>query len=184
MTTSFELLLLQEKIQDPEGVRTQVAFETLPEADQFLDNLLEPYQRNSFSLFVDLNDGFRRRGFWPWAIVLMDREYRLAGHVFITRDRLSDVIFSGYSIRSGYLVEKNGPPSMSMLFFRNKAVASALAQKSPLFSVCWSVLQDKSESKHWLCQTGPLPQPWVQETEKGDDVLFSLIYSSWLKGKT
>lgn len=65
MSNSFELLLLQEKIQDHKGVRTQVAFEAQPEADKLLDNLLEPYQRNSFRLFEDLNNGFREMGFWP-----------------------------------------------------------------------------------------------------------------------
>ena len=176
MASSFEMLFLREEIRDTNGIRVRLTLDTMTEADDFLDDLLVPFGRNSFELINDLNKSFRERQFWPWAIIAFTREYRLAGHVSATRQSQQDVMFSGYSVGDGYTVKRDGPPPVSMLFFRSKSVASALASRGPLFSACWSILADKSQNKNWLCVPDPLPTNWVVEAEKGDDVLFSMIY--------
>lgn len=178
MSICFEIHLLQEKIYDLNGTRARLVMETTPEGNEFLDNLLRPYDRTSFGLFTDINTNFRGANYWPWAMIVLEREFQLAGHVSMIRKNMLDVLLSGYSIHPGYSVALNGAPPMSMLFFRNKSVASSLASKSPLFSACWSVVADKPENKNWLCSPDPLPEEWVREAAKGDAVLFSMIYTA------
>ncbi len=173
MASSFEILLLREEVRSATGSTSHLALETLPETDEFLDGLLEPFGRNSFELIGNLNVSFRQSNFWPWAIIAFEREYRLAGHVCVSRHNPEDISFTGYSVRAGYSVAKSGPPPVSMLLFRTKSVASALASHSPLFSACWSVLADKAQNRNWLCVPDPLPEKWVIEAEQGDAALFA-----------
>jgi hypothetical protein len=173
MASSFEILLLREEIRGPSGSSSRLYLETLPETDEFLDTLLEPFGRNSFELIGNLNVSFRQSNFWPWGVVAFEREYRLAGHVCASRHNPRDVLFTGYSVRTDYSVARTGPPPVSMLFFHSKLVVSTLASQSPLFSACWSILADKPQNRNWLCVPDPLPESWVTEAEKVDAALFS-----------
>ncbi len=184
MASSFEILVQREETQDSDEIRLRLDLAAMTEADVILDDLLKPYGRNSFEFIDYLNESFRKANLWPWAIVAFEREYRLGGHVSATRFSRWDVAFSSYSILKDYSVKRNGAPPMSLLFFRNKNVASMLAPKSPLFSSCWSVLADKPRDKKWLCIPDPLPESWVEKTEKGDNVLFSMIRSGFQGSST
>ena len=175
MASSFEILILREEIRGSSGSSARLALETMPETDEFLDTLLEPFGRNSFELVGNMNVSFRQLNFWPWAVIAFEREYRLAGHICASRHNPQDVLFTGYSVRAGYSVARSGPPPVSMLFFRSKSVVSTLASRGPLFSACWSVLADKPEDRNWLCVPDPLPESWVAEAEKGDAALFARV---------
>ena len=175
MAQSFEIMLLREEIRSSRGSTSRLALETLPETDEFLDRLLESFDRNSFELIGNLKVSFQQNNFWPWAIVAFEREYHLAGHICSTRLNPYDVLFTSYSVRSGYSISQSGPPPVSMLFFRNKSVLSDLALKSPLFSACWLILKDKPQDKYWICFPDPLPDDWVRGIEKEDTQLFAKV---------
>ena len=170
---SFEIFLVQGESHGPSENTVRLFLETTPETDECIDSLVKPFGRESFELMWGLNNSFQQSNFWPWAIILLDREYRLAGHVCASRNSLEDVLFTAYSVRHGYSITATGPPPVSMLFFRSKGVASALASQSPLFSACWSMLADKPQNRNWLCILDTLAGSWVGEMEKEDDALFA-----------
>jgi hypothetical protein len=123
-----------------------------------------------------LNVSWRQSDFWPWAVAAFPREFRLAGHILENRGDPGDLSFTGYSVGANFSVARDGPPPVSMLFFRSKDSARALAHKSPLFSVCWEVLSDKPEGKRWLCFPDPPEKGWVDEAETKDPDLFSKYF--------
>lgn len=172
MATHFELFPTSASQHGPAGLEQSVSLETLPDADAPLDALLAPFKRSSLDLLASINAALEVRGFWPWAIVLFEREFRLAGHVRTTRQAEGDVMFSGYSIRPGYSPRRHGAPPVSILLFRDKPTAAGHADASPLFRVCWDALVDLPAERHWLCVADSPPEDWVRETESGDDVLF------------
>ncbi len=179
MASSFEIFLLREQVRSENGTTSQLSFDTeTQEADDALDRLLEPFGQNSWELLGNMNVTFQRQNFWPWAIIAFEREYQLPGHVFASRRNPQDVLLSAYSLKGKYSIAESGPPAVSMLWFKNKSVAADLATKSPLFSACWAVLNDKSEDKHWLCIPEPLPDDWVAEAEKTDAELFWKVYQT------
>lgn len=180
MATSFEIHLLRETLRGPGGSRTRLFLETMPETDAFMNNLLKPFGRSSFELVDSLSVSFRHSKIWPWAIVAFEREYQLAGHISELRRRPQDVAFSSYSVQPDSSEAVSGPPPVSMLCFRSKAIAAALASQSPLFpsalfAACWSVLADKEEDRHWLCVPDRLPEGWVAEAEREDAALYARV---------
>ena len=146
MTSCFEIYLLRTETRTTDGTTSRLDLETMStETNEFLDRLLEPYKRNSSEVFLKLNMTFRELNFWPWAIIALQREYELAGHVCACRRGREDVKFTAYSVGA----QDAQPMPVSMLFFRSKEVMSTLATRSPLFLSCWSALSDKPQDSNW-----------------------------------
>ena len=78
----FAMYLMEEVIireGDVDSVR--YFLEPHPESEHPLDEFLEPFDDDSFSLFIRLNSSLIRESLWPWAIVLLPDEYPIAEHI-------------------------------------------------------------------------------------------------------
>ena len=123
MTSCIEIYLLRTVTRSADGTVARLDLETVgTKADELLDPLLDPYERNTWGVFNSLNITFRELDFWPWAIIALDREYELAGHVCACRRSPEDVKFTGYSVGAPNSNEDVDPMPVSMLFFHSKEV--------------------------------------------------------------
>ena len=105
----------------------------------------------------------------PWALIALDREYKLAGHLMSTKGDTRELRFAWYS------VNRRVPTHLSWLFVMNKSILAKLADRSPLFGHPWALLHDKPEDRRWFCIIDPLPEVWVNETESVDAELFESL---------
>lgn len=134
------------------------------EAEDLLRPVLEPYQQSPAFYFDKLNFG---RPPAPWAVVCLDREYALAGHVATARPSDAGINFSPYT-----QVPKSVPPGfvpgVGTIVIAQKRGLETAAAKSPMFEMAWSALKDRPEDCHWLALLDPLPEPWLSTALSGD----------------
>jgi hypothetical protein len=116
---------------------------------------------------------------WPWAIVLFNEEFRLAGHVLSIRQNKRDFLFTAYSIKPGAKpITEQEVPSVSVILVYEKKALERAATQSKLFSAAWEQLADRSEDQHWICIADSPPVEWMRQTSQDDDELFSLVSGS------
>jgi len=178
MSECFEYVLLKEIISDGSGKELESSYFMEPEEAAFdhIDNVLEKYKRFSIGFFNSLDITCRKTGEWPWAVVLFKEEYKLAGHIVSIRADIEDFTFSAYSIESGYSIEEKGPPPVSYLMIENKENFGTAAKKSQLLGKAWDLLEDKSETRRWVCIADSPSQDWIDKTTENDDRLFIRLY--------
>jgi hypothetical protein len=138
-----------------------------------LDKFLARFRTNIVRFLGDADKGFRKKGRWPWAIVLFEKEYRLAGHVSTLRQSREDFSISAFSRTDRLLDVKSRIPPVAILYFNKKPALKAAAQQSELFGKAWEMLEDKPEERHWICIPHPPPEEWVKQFEASDDELYT-----------
>jgi hypothetical protein len=174
----FQFYLLRAETRKSDGTieSSRLFTEYSSEAEEAIDALLSQFDTDATDFFIDLDETNRKQQRWPWAIVLYEKEFRLAGHVLSMRQNREDLSFSSYSMNKGLSlgqhIEKHAVPPFSFFLLHNKAAIAAAAEKSPLFQEAWRLLADKDEYSHWICIAPPPPNDWVIKTSVGDDELF------------
>ncbi len=143
-----------------------------PEGEEAIDRLLEPWGNVAFNFLMNLGLTCQQMGRWPWAIVLFEKEYQLAGHAVSLRKCREDFGFSSYSSEMDYTLSEAGVPRLSFFIVFNRDAFKAAAGESPLFLKAWDLLEGKSESLHWIGIADPPPQEWVVEASARDAQLF------------
>lgn len=139
------------------------------EAEEAIDRILEPYGSNSTRFVISFNATVQDLCWRPWALILFDREYPLAGHlVTIRRDRRS-ILFAPYSEVPQPKPEGFIPAVGYVLVKTPGVLAEAAASGSPMFAEACSLLKSKPDDRHWICLPDPLPPEWVQQTSLNDD---------------
>ena len=98
----------------------------------------------------------------PWALIALDREYALVGHLMQLKGATSDLRFMWYSS------SRKEPTHLSFIFVMNKTILAHLADCTPLIGCAWNFLKDKEESRQWLCICDQLPEEWAREHESRD----------------
>ncbi|MDI7259043.1 MAG: hypothetical protein QME90_03870 [Thermodesulfobacteriota bacterium] len=178
MEGCYEFFVLQEVVKDADGKisSSRLFTEIHPDAEEIIDDVLRKHGRNSWEFFGNLDVSNRREGIWPWAIVLFDEEFRLAGHVVSIRQNRGDFSFTAFSMKPGrYSVAEQGVPPVSVLLLNNKKALEQAASQSKLFSAAWEQLADRSEDQHWICVADSPTEEWVRQTSQNDDQLFMKI---------
>lgn len=104
---------------------------------------------------------------FPWAIILYDRIYDLAGHFREIKGDTLDMVYTWYTVEQAN-ADDPLDRKYSVLFIMNKAILLKHGDKSPLFRDAWNLLKNASDDNHWLCIADPLPEPWVKENEAID----------------
>lgn len=138
------------------------------EAEKALDQVTKPFGISADGWLNLLGQIFTGTNQIPWALIALDREYNLAGHLKSIKGLSRDMIFTAYSLshlRQGEPVK----PRFSMLIAFNKEIIGRVAAASPLLASAWDVLNDKAEDKRWLCVSDPLPEAWAHQAEAVDD---------------
>jgi hypothetical protein len=159
MAKIFEIFILTEVVKDSNG--------------KILDEILEKFGRNSVEFFNSLENSINQVGNWPWAIILFNEEFRLAGHVVSVRKKREDFSFTAYTLLPG-TTAKVVPP-VSVLLINKKIVLEQAAMQSQLFNAAWVYLADKSEDQHWVCIADSPSVDWETKTCQNDDKLFMSI---------
>lgn len=165
---AYELHRLQMETGGVDSRSVSASLEIEPEFEEKLDRFLEKTGTNADKLMWKLNRSFQRGQFWPWAIVLFDREMAVAGHVVEVRSDPGEVRFSAYSLPSDHSVARDGVPAVSMLFISSKPAAARLAQHSVLFATVWDSLSSLPSNRHWACPVKSPPDAWIADTAQGD----------------
>jgi hypothetical protein len=176
----WELFVLQETVKDETGAvaSSRLFSEIDPEAVETIDRYLARFGTDAFSFLGGEDKTNRREGVWPWAIILFQEEYRLAGHVVALRKNRADFSLGAFSTKAGHSVAEAGPPSVGMLFINRKSALEEAAQRSELFMRAWDLLSDKAEDKHWICIPDPPSDEWMARAEVKDDELYMGIYQA------
>ena len=180
MCGCFEFFILQESVSEANSTisSSRLFIEIHPDAEDVIESLLSRFERNTFEFFGNVDVSCRREGVWPWAIVLFEREFRLAGHVVSLRQQRSDFFCSAYSLKPGeYSLAEHGVPPVSILFINKKQALKDAARESELFKKAWNQLASKSEHQHWICISESPSNEWVNITSVNDDQLFLEIIS-------
>ena len=102
-----------------------------------------------------------------WAVVFLDREYRLAVHVVRALTRRSRIRFSPYA-RLPESTSAASTPGVGILLIPYKADLLAVAGSSPLFTAAWHALARCDADRRWLTLLEPLPAEWVADAEAVD----------------
>lgn len=177
----FKMFKVMSEGRDADGNVADHEYYTLlaDDAEEAFDELLLPYRVSSFEFTMQLDRDFRDRGFWPWAMIAFPSEYRLAGHLFSIRQKPQDFSFSAYSLKDGmHSVEEEGPPPVSIVFFRDKTALKKAAARSELFSDAWKLLKDKEHEQKWFVVSEPPKKEWLSVTSEEDDELFMSLFNS------
>ena len=171
----FQFYILKAEVREGNGTisSSKLYTETVDDTDDIVNQILEKWGRNTWEFFGNLDVSFRQQGFWPWAIVLYQKELKLAGHVVSIRKSRNDFSFTSYSMKPGnYSVSEQGVPPFSVFLINNKVALEQAAKQSVLFEQAWTILKDKDETLHWICIAESPPEDWVNVTSVGDDELF------------
>src|SRR4030066_962241 len=146
------------------------------EAEEALDTIVAPFGLTGEGWIYLCSLGIKRADDIPWALIALDREYKLVGHLMTIKGNTRDLRFAWYS-------RTNQPDSatkcVSFLIAMNKDILSSLANQTPLLTSAWELLKDKSENQQWFCISDPLPEEWARNAE---DIDVPLINSLEPKG--
>lgn len=146
------------------------------EAEEALDTIVAPFGLTGEGWIYLCSLGIKRADDIPWALIALDREYKLVGHLMTIKGNTRDLRFAWYS-------RANQPDSatkcVSFLIAMNKDILSSLANQTPLLTSAWELLKDKSENQQWFCISDPLPEEWARNAE---DIDVQLINSLEQKG--
>jgi hypothetical protein len=163
----FELLATEGAISQnggplvPDG---RLMYAVPDEAEEILAPILGKYDQDPFWFFDRLNFG---RPPAPWAIVCLDREYALAGHIATSRPPDAGIAFAGYKE-----IPKPLPldfaPGVGVLVFYSKNGLELAANNSPIFTASWKALQAASARGTWIAVLDPLPEEWLSQVLPGD----------------
>lgn len=134
------------------------------EAEDLLGPVLEPYRQSPAFYFDKLNFG---RPPAPWALVCLDREYALAGHVASTRPPDAGIRFSPYA-QVPSQIPPNFVPGVGTIVITQKRDLEVATGRSPIFEMAWDILKDRPQDRHWLVLFDPLPESWLDAVLPGD----------------
>jgi hypothetical protein len=134
------------------------------EAIEAVDPILAPYDQEAGWYFDKLNYG---RGPAPWAIVCLDREYEIAGHIAEARTPDAGVAFTPYTYPKPPL-PTDFVPKVGALVLASKSGLRSVADRSPVFADAWQALETCSEDRRWLAVLDRLDEDWLQEVIPGD----------------
>ena len=111
-----------------------------PDYADRVDVFLEPHDCFGFGIALQVLRMRDQRGFWPWATVLMDQEYEIMDRIRAAREEPDDLLASMYRSPDEQGVAEGVDPKISILFFRSRRIAEALADKDVLLAECWDAL--------------------------------------------
>ena len=163
----FEILIGESAIRSGAGPflsANQLLYSIPESAEELLDPILSPYGENPTWYFEKLNHG---RPPAPWAIVCLDREYALAGHVTQSRPADAGIAFTYYRRPRMPFPDDFVPAVGTLVFFSKSGLESAVGN-SPLFASAWDALRDASEEQNWLVLLDPPDADWLAQVEPGD----------------
>lgn len=178
MSQCFEMLVAEaftiKSSQDAEPSPPEpfsVSFVLLPEAEQALDAVLAAFDMTGATFLMRLGNAVKQLPSLPWAVIMFDRHYRLAGHFCSIRpDRR--LLGGPHELPPGFSPDRDVVPISNIMALDKPALRQASATGSPMLESAWSALCEKSDRRHWLCISDPLPKEWVAENEREDEALY------------
>jgi hypothetical protein len=167
----FYILEATEINQDGVILSSRLFTEFASETHDILDEVLQKHGLSSWVFFKNMDVTLRKEGIWPWAFVLFEEEFQLAGHAVLVRKDRGDFSFTSYSTALLPIGETGVPPLSVILVFNKQSLKKA-AEQSELFNMAWQQLSDCSEDQHWVCIADSPSPEWILQTSKGDKELF------------
>src|SRR5690606_22990590 len=163
----FEIMIVGSAVRTGSGpfVPDSTLTYAIPdEAQELLEPILAPYDQDPNWFFDGLNFG---RPPAPWALVCLDREYPIAGHIAGARTADAGIAFTQYR-RVPTPVPRDFVPNVGVLTIGSKAGLGRVAGLSPVLEAAWEGLKDCSTERNWLVILDPLPEDWLAQVVPGD----------------
>lgn len=163
----FEILIAGSAVSKDGGPfvpDNQLTYGIPDEAQELLEPILGLYDQNPMWYFDKLNFG---RPPAPWALVCLDCEYAIGGHVATSRPPNSGIAFAPYN-QVPNPVPNDFVPGVGVLTFGSKTGLEGSAGNSPLFAAAWKTLKECSPGSRWLAILDPLSQEWLAQVLPGD----------------
>jgi hypothetical protein len=165
---SFKILIAESALSvdgGPFKPDRRLAYGIPDEAVELLGPILAPYDADPTWFFDSINGG---RPPAPWAIVCLDREYAIAGHICQTRPSRNDNGLVPYRNPRGVAPGGFVPP-VGILVLSSKDALERVQGRSPVYEAAWKALSACSASEHWLAILDPLPEDWLAKVVPGDE---------------
>jgi hypothetical protein len=163
----FEILIAESFVSKDGGplvANNRLLYWIPDEAQELLEPVLGPYGQNPAWYFDKLNFG---RPPAPWAIVCLDREYAIGGHVATSRSPAAGIAFSPYT-QVPDPMPHDFVPRVGVLVFASKSGLERSAGDSPLFAAAWDALRECASSSRWLALLDPVEKEWLTQVVPGD----------------
>ncbi|NLB54167.1 MAG: hypothetical protein GX811_00080, partial [Lentisphaerae bacterium] len=138
---------------------------------QLLDELLDDYGMDAGTFLGHYDWLWRMEGNVPWALVVFQNDYLLAGHMRQV-SRLCPGV-RGESFSGLFFNELLGQlaPEVSFVVIETKSALCEAAKISPLLKGAWEHLAERPTNRHWLCISDPPPEQWLMHTISSDSEL-------------
>ena len=141
----------------------------IPEdAQELLEPILEPHEQNPTWYFDTLNSG---RPPAPWALVCLDKEYSIAGHIATCRPKNSGIAFSPYT-KLPNPMPKEFVPKVGVITLQSKMGLEEASDKSPLFKLLWEGFKNCASEQRWLIIVDSLSDDWLAQVVPTDSELW------------
>jgi len=138
-----------------------------PELCTRLDDVLEPYGRDSSGWECSLQNTFRQAQLpIPWAIVMYEKEYPLAGHFLSIRGDEGQLPFTSWSVGKHW--GRPELPPFSVILALSKDAFERAAERSPMLDGAWEALRDCHSEGHWACIAPALEEETISRLSTRD----------------
>ncbi len=142
----------------------KLTYEIPEDAQELLGPILKKYGQDPSWYFDLLNFG---RPPAPWAIVCLDKEYSIAGHVVTCRQKNSGIAFTQYT-KLPSPIPHDFVPQVGVVILLSKSGLEDASAKSALFQTMWEGLKDCSTDRRWLLVVDSLHEDWLAQVVPGD----------------
>ncbi len=163
----FEILIVESHISNVDDSYTsnnRLTYMLPDEATDLLEPIFARYDQSPFWYFDRLSSGKPPA---PWALVCLDKEYSLAGHIVTSRPRDAGIKFSAYT-QVPQPIPDDFYPGVGVLAFAHKEGLILSAENSLIFDQAMQALDKCSVNKNWLIILDPLPDYWLNEIIPSD----------------
>lgn len=160
----FQIGVSLIEVATANGQRTRLAYDLSEGAQQALTRTLKPNGRHADFFLDQLNFG---RPPVPWAIVCLDREYQLAGHVASSRPPAAGIAFTPYR-QPPVSIPADFYPGVGAIVLASRVGLESARTLSPLFAAAWAELLNCDANRHWLLLLDPPSESWLEQVLPGD----------------
>ena len=141
------------------------------EAEEKLDPILAPYKQTGDGWLFALGQGITTPGLMPFALVCFSQEYRITGHILEAKQGNRSLGVSTY----GHMTPDEIPASIGCLHVFKKDALEEFKDASPVFSLAWQILAERSDTRSWLVILDPFEEEWITSAERVDEKLLETV---------
>lgn len=103
----------------------------------------------------------RAHGAWPWLVIILDRDYPIAGSVAKARWVKQCALMSSHRLLATGEPHPSKMVVAGIIMIRHKPVLRDLADRLDFLQPVWQAAEHCSPAAHWVCVAGPLARETI-----------------------